>query len=469
MTSFPLRSLGAFALVALAVGPVAAPSSSSSPPSPTPQAAPVGDAASSFAASPSRLGGGGVLEVPVAGVAGVGGVGEVESVVLNVTAVDAAGPGYVTVWPCGERRPVASNVNVSGGVSTVANSVVVKVGSSGSVCVFADVAMDVVVDVGGWFPVGGGFRGVGPSRVVDTRQPGAPSSNPSSPAPGGGTSPSPAPGAGASPSPAPSGRDVAFAETFAGNRGLERFRTGVFHRDVDAHGRPMPRRGEATWRADHAHEGAHSHGPDCGPPDTPRIIDKVDRSDAIYVCREHLMTSMGDVDSYSVVWFAPDQTFTGVREVCWSVNVTDLGSRQWWEVVVAPVGAPDLSAYPWLEAANLPPHPADGVVGIFTDRGALEINTERDWKTLGEWRDPDDPARRSVQTRRRHCLTDDRNGTITFSQERADGSFYRFSAPGAFPRGESKVVFKDHNYTPDKDGRPMSYTWHWDDIVVRTG
>ena len=43
----------------------------------------------------------------------------------------------------------------------------------------------------------------------------------------------------------------------------------------------------------------------------------------------------------------------------------------------------------------------------------------------------------------------------------------RYTVPGSFPAGGFNVVFKDHNYTPDKDGMPVGYTWHWDNIIVK--
>ena len=44
-------------------------------------------------------------------------------------------------------------------------------------------------------------------------------------------------------------------------------------------------------------------------------------------------------DGYSVLWFAPNQTFNGQRKVSWDVNVTDLKPRQWFEVAIIPAVA----------------------------------------------------------------------------------------------------------------------------------
>ena len=67
-----------------------------------------------------------------------------------MTAVDAAAAGFVTVWPCGVDRPLASNVNFEAG-ETRPNSVIAKIGADGKVCVFASQTIDAVVDVAGYF------------------------------------------------------------------------------------------------------------------------------------------------------------------------------------------------------------------------------------------------------------------------------------------------------------------------------
>ena len=95
------------------------------------------------------IAGDGVHEVVVAGRAGV--PASAASVVLNVTAVDAAAAGFATVYPCGVERPLASNVNFTAG-GTVPNSVIARVGVDGKVCVYSSQRIDAVVDVTGYFP-----------------------------------------------------------------------------------------------------------------------------------------------------------------------------------------------------------------------------------------------------------------------------------------------------------------------------
>jgi hypothetical protein len=114
-----------------------------------------------------RLPGGQTLEVPVTGVAGV--PADAAAVVLNVTATDPKYAGYLTVHPCGEPAPTASNLNYVWD-TTVANHVVVKPGAGGKVCIYTYADAHVVVDLDGWIPAAGsGFTGVTPTRAYDSR------------------------------------------------------------------------------------------------------------------------------------------------------------------------------------------------------------------------------------------------------------------------------------------------------------
>jgi hypothetical protein len=102
-------------------------------------------------------------------VVGRGGVGgDAAAVVLNVTVTDAQAAGFVTVFPCGSPRPLASSLNYVAG-STVANAVVVKVGDGGQVCLFTQSATNLVVDVGGFFAAGSSFTSLVPARLLESR------------------------------------------------------------------------------------------------------------------------------------------------------------------------------------------------------------------------------------------------------------------------------------------------------------
>ena len=117
---------------------------------------------------------GSVLALNVAGRAGV--PGGAASAVLNVTVTGAAGAGFVTVYPCGQPTPNASNLNFVPG-QTVPNAVVSKLGSGGQVCLFTSQATHLIVDVGGYFPTATVYVPLAtPARLLDSR-PGAPTAD----------------------------------------------------------------------------------------------------------------------------------------------------------------------------------------------------------------------------------------------------------------------------------------------------
>jgi len=90
------------------------------------------------------------------------------AVVLNVTGTDAASAGYVTVWPCGEDRPLASSLNLVPGV-TSPNAVVTKIGAGGKVCLYTQASAHLLADVMGYFPAYASYIAQQPDRVLDTR------------------------------------------------------------------------------------------------------------------------------------------------------------------------------------------------------------------------------------------------------------------------------------------------------------
>ena len=91
-----------------------------------------------------------ILQVNVLGAAGVptDGVGAVS---LNVTAVNPAANGYITVFTCGDR-PTVSSVNYVGSPGAYPNAVIAPVSGDGEVCFFSLASTDLVVDINGWFP-----------------------------------------------------------------------------------------------------------------------------------------------------------------------------------------------------------------------------------------------------------------------------------------------------------------------------
>jgi hypothetical protein len=73
------------------------------------------------------------------------------AVVLNVTVTGSTASSYLTVWPDGAGKPLASDLNWARG-ETVPNLVVVKLGSNGSIDLFNGAgSVNVVIDVVGWY------------------------------------------------------------------------------------------------------------------------------------------------------------------------------------------------------------------------------------------------------------------------------------------------------------------------------
>lgn len=91
-------------------------------------------------------------------------------VVLNIAATETEGPGFFTVFPCGDDLPLASNLNFMAD-QTVSNEVFVEPGDDGTVCIYSLTAAHVVVDLDATFEPTGSldFESVVAGRVADTR------------------------------------------------------------------------------------------------------------------------------------------------------------------------------------------------------------------------------------------------------------------------------------------------------------
>ena len=119
------------------------------------------------------------VRVPVLGRGGVPESG-VSAVVLVVTGLSGANPGggYVTATAGGAAWSGSANLNTNGNGDIRPNTVVVPVGSDGTVDLHLFSVADVVVDVAGWFTddtaassTAGRFISLPPTREVDTRIP----------------------------------------------------------------------------------------------------------------------------------------------------------------------------------------------------------------------------------------------------------------------------------------------------------
>lgn len=124
-----------------------------------------------------RAGASSPLVVPVTGRFGVPSSG-VTAVAVNVTVTASLQNGFLVAHPTGSPRPHASNLNYARG-QTVANAVIVKVGTAGRVSFAPSSAVHVVVDLTGYFTDGSDFVPLDPVRVTDTRATGSAVAGPS--------------------------------------------------------------------------------------------------------------------------------------------------------------------------------------------------------------------------------------------------------------------------------------------------
>lgn len=116
--------------------------------------------------SEGKVDGGSWIEFTVSGKGGV--PADAQAVSLNVTVTEPDGPGFLTVYPAGESRPTASNVNYVPG-QTVPNHVISAVSSTGKVRVYTMTTAHVVVDVAGYASADSEYVGLNPKRILDTR------------------------------------------------------------------------------------------------------------------------------------------------------------------------------------------------------------------------------------------------------------------------------------------------------------
>src|SRR5207247_7056848 len=94
------------------------------------------------------------------------------AVVVNLTVTNTTASSYLTAWPSGPSRALASNLNWPAG-DTRPNLAILTVGTSGRVSLYNFAgSVDVIADVVGYFAPGSGgaaFHTMPPIRVLDSR------------------------------------------------------------------------------------------------------------------------------------------------------------------------------------------------------------------------------------------------------------------------------------------------------------
>ena len=94
---------------------------------------------------------------------------------MNLTVVPRGGMplGYLTVWPSGQARPLASTLNDLPG-AIIANAAIVPAGTGGDIDAYVTEDTDLVIDIDGYFaaPGAGGLSlyTFSPCRALDTRR-----------------------------------------------------------------------------------------------------------------------------------------------------------------------------------------------------------------------------------------------------------------------------------------------------------
>ena len=101
---------------------------------------------------------------------------------LNVTVVPNGPLFFLTTWPTGAARPLASTLNSFTG-KVVANAALEPAGTNGSISVYVTGQTDVILDTNGYFAEAGSagalsFYPVTPCRVADTRNAAGPFGGP---------------------------------------------------------------------------------------------------------------------------------------------------------------------------------------------------------------------------------------------------------------------------------------------------
>ena len=273
---------------------------------------------------------------------------------------------------------------------------------------------------------------------------------------------------------------VLFMETFDGNTGGDRFDYHVYHRNIDLY--DFTEFSGGSWSGDHDLE--------CNGPDTQRPLsfdiddDQATRiASSVYLCKDHLMTSMGDVESYTIITFSPKETFDSVTEVCVDVNLTNLGIAQWFKIGIvteekynstSPTAGHRVPGFLVADvgASDLPHDLDDGDLLLASWSGGLSGGYPGGLK-IGNVQSQifSDPTPEDKATRHPVCFTDNQDGTLTF-----DVAGVEFTSAGVFPEGPVRVVFYDNSYEPNQtcdidgrcvDGEAVGMTWHWDNVTIR--
>jgi cell division septation protein DedD len=223
------------------------------------------------------------------------------------------------------------------------------------------------------------------------------------------------------------------------------------------------------------------HGMDCaGPPATHPI--GTFRGDAVFQCRDHVMTSINADAAYMVVALTMPQMvdFTsGQGQVKFAISTEDVSGRDWWDLTISPFI--DAQAVPLLsdlsQAVDLQGPNRNSIV-ITTDENNLALKGVPNLKVVtdgvvarygGSGASPGDgvaAGTNEAAVRQQFLLTI--NPTHIKFERLASSTapvltFINQDIPALTWR-TGTVQFGHHSYNPAKDGSGVPQTWHWDDM-----
>ena len=95
--------------------------------------------------------------------------------IVNLTATEGSGAGFVAAFPCGST-PLVSSLNFAAG-QNVANAAIVKLAADGTLCLRSNAAVQAIVDITGYLTSTTAIVPVDPVRVGDTREDAVPVCN----------------------------------------------------------------------------------------------------------------------------------------------------------------------------------------------------------------------------------------------------------------------------------------------------
>jgi hypothetical protein len=228
-------------------------------------------------------------------------------------------------------------------------------------------------------------------------------------------------------------------------------------------------------RTDGAKNVMHAHHDDmCGPPPASHVISST--TDAVYLCRDHLMTALTSSDpGYAALYLTPAAMVdwsAGPATVEFDVSTGRTTKRDWidvwltpWEqnaVLPAEPGTPDLNGPPREALHFRLTNEFAWSVWQFPQGKKLSQN---DWKNL--------PVPFSHNQRDRFIITLGPQAiTVHYLNvvTRVMTEVERIPYPADLQFRRAVVQFGHHSYTPDKDCSFMSIgacgpnTWHWDNV-----